>query len=877
MTSESSSAGFVSIRSKLRRIVLAASSAALVAGCGLFLFFGLLWYEGRTERDLRTSARLIADAGATALEFDDAETAQETLRWLRVNEDILIAAFYHGGGVYASHVRAGDDAHPPPVPPTEGYHRRTAEIVEPVLSPGGRQVGTVYLRQAPESRQRFVTRAVLIFFVIMAAALAVAVPLANRLERLITRPVLTLLATTRQVAAERSFAIRAARTSHDEVGQLVDSFNTMLGQIELRDRELARHRGHLEAQVRARTTELEQLNEDLREAKERAEAAQRAEAAANTAKSQFLANMSHELRTPLNAIIGYSEMLQEEAAELGSPALVPDLERIHGAGKHLLSLINDILDLSKIEAGKMTLYLETFPVGRMVNEVASTVQPLVAKNGNTLHVDCPPDLGLMRADLTKVRQVLFNLLSNAAKFTDHGTIRLEVRRVQGGLSVGSESVISGAVVSGSVVRESGSRESVAGPAGISSTPGGGPSPARQSDSGLQHLEPPPTAPLITDPLITDLLKPGPRIICCVSDTGIGMSPDQVANLFQAFAQADASTTRRYGGTGLGLAISRKFCELMHGSLKVASQLGQGSTFTVELPCEVPTPAPGSGPPSPVPVAAAPRSSAADRPVVLVIEDDPAARALISRVLNREGFEVSLAANGAEGLARVRELQPAVITLDVMMPGLDGWEVLGRLKADPATARIPVVMTTIVEDRNLGFALGAAEYFTKPLDWERFANVLRHYRPRTGTPSVLVVEDDPAGRDLLRRTLERHGWEVIEAADGRAGLDCLERAFPALILLDLLMPEMDGFEFMDLLRQRPEGRRIPVMVVTAKPLTDEDRQRLNGDVTQILQKGTFSPDDLVREVRRLLEVCPPASTPITAGAGAPAGPPPASPA
>jgi CheY-like chemotaxis protein len=332
-----------------------------------------------------------------------------------------------------------------------------------------------------------------------------------------------------------------------------------------------------------------------------------------------------------------------------------------------------------------------------------------------------------------------------------------------------------------------------------------------------------------------------------------MDAAQVANLFQAFSQADASTTRRYGGTGLGLAISRRFCELMGGSLTVTSQPGAGSTFTVELPLEVADGAPDRGPQRARGPAVTPPAGNATGPLVLVVDDDPAARTLVSRVLSREGFAVAVASGGEEGLARARELQPAVITLDVMMPGLDGWGVLSRLKGDAATANIPVVMTTIVEERNLGFALGADEYFTKPIDWERFTTVLGRYRGRSGRASVLVVEDDPQSRELLRRTIEHQGWQVTEAADGRAGLVCLDTVAPALILLDLMMPEMDGFEFMDELRRRPGGLHIPVIVVTAKELTVEDRQRLDGDVAQILQKGVFSPEDLVREVRRMLEV------------------------
>lgn len=788
MKSPSSRDMFVSIRHKLRRIVFLASGAALLSGCGLFLILGLLWYEGRAKRDLESSARLMAGAGATALEFDDAEVAQETLRLLHVNEDILAAGFYKDGKLLASYARAGSNEQPPAEPPPPGYQRSSREIVQRVVCDSGSNVGLVYLRQAPEAQQRFVIRSVLIFFVTMAAAMLAALPLARRLERQITRPILTLLATTRQVAAERTFAVRAIRTTDDEVGQLVDSFNEMLRQIEIRDRELAQHRGHLEDQVQSRTAELQQAISDLREAKERAEFAQQAADAANTAKSQFLANMSHELRTPLNAIIGYSEMLQEEADDLGTKELVPDLQKIHAAGRHLLSLINDILDLSKIEAGKMTLFLENFDLAQMVREVATTVHPLISRNGNQLEIECAPSVGEMRADITKVRQTLFNLLSNAAKFTERGVIRLLVQ--------------------------------------LESPPAGDASPV--------------------------------RVTFRVADTGIGMTPDQISRLFQAFSQADASTTRKFGGTGLGLVISKKFCQMMGGDLVVASSPGQGSTFTFTLPRYV------SDLPNEAPAHSAPAASGKDmatapdetRPMALVIDDDPAARDLLSRALSREQFRVETAAGGAEGIEVARRLRPAVITLDVMMPGMDGWAVLGRLKSEPATAEIPVVMVTVVDDRNLGFALGAAEYLTKPLNWDRFHAVMARYRQRSAEGRVLVVEDDPQTRELVCRALDQRGWKVASAENGRVGLDRLNEQLPELILLDLLMPEMDGFTFMRELRRRPGCRSLPVIVVTAKDLSDEDRRRLSGEVSQIIQKGTLSTDELVREIRQLLAATEP---------------------
>ena len=551
--------------------------------------------------------------------------------------------------------------------------------------------------------------------------------------------------------------------------------------------ETRRLRAEMYAQEHRAALAFQAKNAELADSNRQLAAAKSAADQANHAKSQFLANMSHELRTPLNAILGYSEMLQEEAEDLDAKGFIPDLQKIHGAGKHLLGLINDILDLSKIEAGKMTLYLESFDLRTLVAEVAATVQPLVARNGNRLVVECPPEVGSMRADLTKVRQVLFNLLSNASKFTDRGTIHLSVTREQGTHDPGSAAPLAN----------------------------------RQS---------------LTTP-------PASRISFRVSDTGIGMTAEQLGRLFEVFTQADASTTRKFGGTGLGLAISRKFCRLMGGELRATSEHGQGSTFTATLPAEVASPAAPAAPATGSLVVAA--SAAA---TVLVIDDDPTTRELMRRTLVSAGFHVEMAADGRTGLALAARLRPAVITLDVMMPEMDGWAVLSALKADPALAGIPVILATLVEDPNLAFTLGAADYFTKPIDWLRFSAVLSRYRAGTPTPTALVVEDDPATRELMRRNLERDGWIVREAADGQQGLEALRSGVPALILLDLMMPRMDGFDFVRELRLRPEWRAVPVVVVTAKELTPEDRHRLEGQVSRVIQKGSLSRADLLAEVR-----------------------------
>jgi len=303
-----------------------------------------------------------------------------------------------------------------------------------------------------------------------------------------------------------------------------------------------------------------------------------------------------------------------------------------------------------------------------------------------------------------------------------------------------------------------------------------------------------------------------------------------------------------------LAISRKFCQMMGGDIAVASQAGKGSTFTVILPATAPESAPQTPfftKPSPA-LAPAPAPSLAT--TILVIDDDPAVHDLMRRSLEKEGFRVEVAADGKSGVALAKQLKPAVITLDVMMPSMDGWAVLKALKADPSTADIPVIMLTIVDDKQMGFALGAADYFTKPIDWQRLHATLQKYRQPANQQTVLVIEDEEQTRELLRRALEKEGWRVLEAANGRVGLERLDGTVPGLILLDLMMPEMDGFEFMDALRQRGDSKQIPVVVITAKDLTEEDHRRLNGGVERIIQKGKASPAEVLDLVRSAMQNC-----------------------
>lgn len=506
---------------------------------------------------------------------------------------------------------------------------------------------------------------------------------------------------------------------------------------------------------------------DLKQKQVQLEDANKQAIAASSAKSQFLASMSHELRTPLNAIIGYSEMLSEDAQDMGFETAIEDLEKIMASGRHLLSLINDVLDLSKIEAGKMEVFVETFSLKPLLDEVASTVVPLVAKNGNKLVLNIDLEDDEIETDKTKLRQNLFNLLSNAAKFTEGGKIELSASR------------------------------------------------AKQNGFDMFRF--------------------------AVRDEGIGMTPEQSEKLFQAFVQADQSTTRNFGGTGLGLAIAQQFTRMMGGQISVQSEAGKGSVFSFEIPALFD---PAAAREDEVTETDAPKSLGR----ILIVDDEEDARSAAAGIVRAEGYDVLMASNAETGLQMAREHTPDAVILDVIMPERDGWSMLKEMKADAVLCEMPVILATIVADREMGLAFGAVEHLTKPVDPTKLIRTLDAIADGRGK-DVLIVDDDAATRNLFRRILTREGWTVREASDGRRALNQLESVKPTLMVLDIMMPNVDGFDVLKTVRATEGLSDLPVIVATSKDLSREEMSWLKANAGEVIRKGDTGRSDLLAALRR----------------------------
>lgn len=601
---------------------------------------------------------------------------------------------------------------------------------------------------------------------------------ASYIGRQVSDPIIRLT----QVVGEMEHGNLSARVTPEKGGELETlgkGFNLMGDALKDSQQQLQDKIEDATRQLRQALSELEIKNKELE--KQRSQALD-----ANKAKSQFLANMSHELRTPLNAIIGYSEMLRDDAVDKIYEDLVPDLGKIHGAGNHLLSLINDVLDLSKIEAGKMELYMEYFDVCPVLQDVIATATPLLIKNSNQLTLDCPASVGSLYTDITKLRQSLLNLISNASKFTSNGSIDVKVSR---------------------------------------------------------HNKP-----------------DGDWVSFRITDSGIGMTEEQLGQLFKPFTQADASTTRRFGGTGLGLTITKHFIEMMGGEIDVVSKADHGTVFTMQVP-ERSDIVSVDGSQIVVTCDEDSREVEVKRIVnevaqherrksistILCIDDDVFVRDLLKRFLANEGFRFIGASTGAKGLALALSEKPDVITLDIMMPEMDGWSVLNELKSNEELVDIPVVIVSMVDELRRGLTLGAADYLSKPVNWKRLSESIKRSIRHQSEQYVLLIDDDLDARKLMCNMLEKHGWQVDEAENGREGLECLRNTIPAIILLDLIMPEMNGFEFIIEFNQHPEWKDIPVIILTAADLSNEQKRLLQNSVDSIIEKHECAGKELCEQV------------------------------
>ena len=610
-------------------------------------------------------------------------------------------------------------------------------------------------------------------------------------------PILTIARHLRDIQADHTSLGKTVEISgNKELQQLAQGYNNMTCKLKTLYDELAYTNAELKAEVLERQRAEEQLKlhrDHLGELVEKRTTdlaiARDAAVQASKAKSQFLANMSHELRTPLNAIIGYSELLLECEAVTIEEDTTADVKKILTSGKHLLTLINDILDISKIEAGKVSLELYDFSVAELLEDIALTTKPLVAKNRNRLLLEYPTNIGYMCADATKLTQVLLNLISNAAKFTDEGNITLT---------------------------------------------------AEKTDEE--------------------------RILFKVKDTGIGLKQGEIDKLFRPFSQADNSTTRKYGGTGLGLAISRHYCQLMGGDLWAAGGTPDtGAEFSVCLPMNVKEPVV-------LPINEAgheltPCDAKASRirggdglerrryiSKVLIVDEDHAVCESLRALLLESGYEAQVSHSAEQAIDKVYTDRPDVVILDMLLSGNDGWSVLTKIKQDPRLQHISVIVVSIMEDKNIGYALGAIDYLPKPIDPKRLTDLVNKNIRKNNSAPILLIESDDTVRYTIKQALRNHHWQIIEAENVPQAMAVLERQIPALIIHALIMQEMDGIEFLSKLQADERWRSIPHITISPGDLTHMEQQRLQQSVNTIMQHTHKNSRQAMDEVVSAVGYC-----------------------
>ena len=761
-----------SISKKLTWMNMLVSGVALLLACGGFCAYDLYSFRDALVRNLSMQAEIIGDNTASALLFDDPHSAEKTLSALGANPHLRYAQIYaHNGQPFAAYWReAAGQSLPLPLVPSgqiQSYWIRSGHLgLVRAITFQGKPIGIVYISSDLGAINERLKSYAVIIAVVFLASLLVALLISRMSQRVISEPVTQLAQTVRTVSQHKNYSIRAANNpNRDEVSTLIVSVNEMLEQIQQRDGALQRAHDELEQRVQERTNQLAVANKEL-------DLRNREVERATQMKSKFLASMSHELRTPLNAIVGFSDLLAE-----GTPGQLNEKQKrfvnhIKQGSAHLLQLINDILDLSKIEAGQLELRCEEFLVKDALPEVLSTIHPLaMAKN---IRIEQKVEsVSLVKADRVRFKQILYNLLSNAVKFT-----------------------------------------------------------AKDGSISIECID------------ICDFVR------VSVADTGIGIQPEDQRVVFEEFRQIEGTAERAQEGTGLGLAITKRLVEQQGGQISLESEFGKGSRFTFTLVAVEPT---SNVHPVVQPAKVSPLvESGRLTPLVLIVDDEGPARELLASYLE-PAYRVVTAQSGTEAVQKAEQLRPDAITLDVLMPGGSGFETLAALRKKTTTANIPIIILSILDQTQVGFALGAADYLVKPVRKAALLEAIRKHVPSPADEdsSILLVDDDPNALELLGEALRSAGYETQAVRSGKRALEVLANKVVGAILLDLLMPGMDGFEVIRHVRQEPAFRELPILVMTAKSLSQDEIALISRETQGLLQKGGSWKEQLIAEVSRVV--------------------------
>jgi len=751
------------------------SGTALILACAAFIGYDIVTFQQAVVRNLSVQAQIVGSNSVSALLFNDPQTARNTLAALKAAPGILSAVVYNGSGEpFADYSRGTSELAPklPPFPPGEMEihwikNNRIVLIRQIVFD--GKATGTVYIVSSLEELTRREERYAGIVGIVLFASLFAALLVSSIFRRAVAEPIVQLANMAKAISRQKDYTVRAEPLpGHGELSILIDAFNEMLAQIDRGERELRQARDTLEERVKERTAELQAAKDELEAFSQAVLKAKEEIERGSKFKDQFLSTMSHELRTPLNAVLGFSDLLTEERYGTLNDRQKRYLNHIHQGGKHLLSLINDILDLSRIEAGRLQLSIENVRIGKSLAEAVDAMRPLADKKSHVLVHGAPADLSV-RADATRLKQVLMNLIGNAIKFTpEEGKIEVSAKDL------------------GDVVRVE------------------------------------------------------------VRDSGPGIPPEEQKRIFEAFYRLQKH--EKSEGTGLGLAITQRLVELHGGQLSIESEMGKGSCFFFTLPSAVTLelrPA--------VPVALAPRPTASGR--ILVIEDNSAAAQLLQSYLTSAGYKVDVCQEPEKALELAAGLQPGAVTMDIVMGRVNGWELLSNFKEDPRTAEIPVIMVTIVDQPATGALLGADEYIMKPVDKTALlASVERclNNRVKAGDfQSILVVEDDAATREFIVEFLSKQGFEVTAAADGAAAREKVSASPPQMVILDLILPKVNGFRLIAEWRRDFRTADLPVFVLTSKDLTVAEREYIRANTGALFQKQDSWQENLLRQLKRVL--------------------------